>query len=111
MTTFQDRLAFSAEEVAELMGVGAQTVREKCRDGSIRTIDGFGRRHLIPRSEVERLTGERLGLADTVAVVESRREQRQKVRTLRQTADGLAQQLADLRRQIAALDEGADGQD
>lgn len=110
MAALQDRLAFTCEELGELLGVAAQTVREKCRDGSIRTVQGFGRRHLIPRSEVERLTGERLGLADSVAVVESRQERAEKVRAIRQAADGLAQQLTELRRQIASL-EGADGQD
>jgi len=40
---------FSVEEVRQIFGVGASTVRRRIKDGDIPTIEGLGRIKRIPR--------------------------------------------------------------
>jgi len=50
----EDRLSFSKDEVARQLGVSRDSVTRAIQRGEIKPIH-FGRRVLIPRSELERL--------------------------------------------------------
>jgi excisionase family DNA binding protein len=50
----QDKLAFSKDEVAESIGVSKDSVDRAIRRGELKSIR-FGRRVLIPKSELTRL--------------------------------------------------------
>jgi len=50
-------VAFSVEEVANLLGLHVNTVRRAVWRGHVRAVR-IGRRVLIPRAEVERLLGQ-----------------------------------------------------
>lgn len=54
--TAVERLTYTPDECAKLLGVSVGSVRDQCRGGRIRAID-WGGRWLIPRDEIERLTG------------------------------------------------------
>ena len=43
------RLAYSVEEVARILGIGASTVRRLIEDGSIPVVQGLGRLKRIPK--------------------------------------------------------------
>jgi excisionase family DNA binding protein len=53
------KVAFSVEEVADLLGLHVNTVRRAVWRGDVRAAR-IGRRVLIPRAEVERLLGQPL---------------------------------------------------
>lgn len=73
MVASPDRLAFSPTEVAEMTGLSARTIRDLCERREVRATKA-GERWLIPRGEVERLTGS--SLIDDGAVAEEREVQR-----------------------------------
>lgn len=50
----EDRLTFSRDELAQKLGVSRDSVIRAIAKGKIKTIR-FGRRVLIPKSEVDRL--------------------------------------------------------
>lgn len=50
----ENRVSFSRDEVARQLGVSRDSVARAIRRGEIKVIH-FGRRVLIPRSELERL--------------------------------------------------------
>lgn len=66
MVDSPDRLAFSPTEVSEMTGLNARTVRDLCERGEIRATKA-GERWLVPRGEVERLTGSSLSPEGAVA--------------------------------------------
>ena len=51
--TMSRRLGFTVAEPAEVTTLHPQTVRQLLRDGRIRSVR-VGRRHVIPRTELER---------------------------------------------------------
>lgn len=48
------RLAYSPQEVADILGLSITTVRRLIRKGRLRTIPGL-RHRLVPRTEIDRL--------------------------------------------------------
>ncbi len=52
---------YTPSEFARMMGVHALTVTSWCREGQIRSQKTVGGHCRIPRSEVERVLGHRLG--------------------------------------------------
>lgn len=52
--SFQERAAIGVDEFASAIGVSKFTVHRRIKDGSLRTVR-FGRRVLIPASELARL--------------------------------------------------------
>ncbi len=57
LPTIENRLAFSREETADVLGISRQFVDLLIRTGRIR-VSRVGARVLVPRSEVLRLAGE-----------------------------------------------------
>jgi excisionase family DNA binding protein len=53
-TLSNEKLAFSVNESAEILSIGARTVWRMVEEGTIRAIR-LGRRVVIPKSELERL--------------------------------------------------------
>lgn len=80
MTASPDRLAFSPNEVAEMTGLNPRTVRDLCERHEIDATKA-GAQWLIPRREVERLTGDDLSSPGSVA------EEREVVRLKRELED------------------------
>lgn len=52
-------LAYSVDQAAEALGVSPSTVRSLIHRGDLPTVDGFGRRQLIPRMSLEAFVSER----------------------------------------------------
>src|SRR4051812_11266808 len=52
----QDRLAFTPNEAAALLGLPERSIRDLCARGEIKATK-LGERWLIPRSEITRLAG------------------------------------------------------
>ena len=58
-----EHLTYTPAECARVLGVTAQSVRDQIREGNVRAIS-WGGRYLVPKAELERLTGEALTGAD-----------------------------------------------
>ena len=84
--TLADRLAYSPQEVAEMLGLPERSIRDLCMRGKIKA-QKAGTRWLISRGEVSRLCGEDAQLG---------REPQE------------ADRIADVRRQLAELREEFD---
>lgn len=52
-------VTFSIKETAELLGVSPRTVQRQITDGSIQSLK-IGARRLVPRTELDRLLGNKL---------------------------------------------------
>ncbi len=65
MTAAVERRTYTPAECAQILGVSEQAVRDECRSGRIQGIK-FGGRWLVPRSELERVTGESMSAATDV---------------------------------------------
>jgi len=53
-----ERMAFSVDEVCDMLGVSVPTVYARINDGTLRSLK-MGRRRLILRADVEELFGRR----------------------------------------------------
>lgn len=102
MAADPSRWTYTPAEVAEHLGIAAQTVREMCREGQLRTVK-FGKLYLIPRAEIQRLTGEALASHDDTSLESGQRQE--KVRAARRLAEEIAARQAELERVLAELEE------
>lgn len=89
------RWTYTASEVADRIGISAQTVREMCRSGRIRTVP-FGRLRLIPVSEVQRILGEPVPGHEMPDTGRAEREENERLRReLRRLRDELDKLIGD----------------
>lgn len=64
----QERLTYTAREVAEMLGVSTSTVIDQCRRGALPVVPHVGKRVLIPRRALHRLMPDVFGEVSAIDV-------------------------------------------